>query len=119
MTESAQVGRAKGGESTTKSPPGIDTRKARVCFPDGRVTHYAGQKLAYALWLALPMGIRAAFRGANDARPVYPWDLSASIYKLLGIDPHGRLPHPQGCVAYVSPLAGGNVQSGGLLTEIM
>jgi hypothetical protein len=52
-------------------------------------------------------------------RPVYPWDLSASIYKLLGIDPHGRLPHPQGCVAYVSPLAGGNVQSGGLLTEIM
>src|ERR1039457_689339 len=52
-------------------------------------------------------------------RPVYPWDLSASIYKLLGIDPQGRLPHPQGCVAYVSPLAGGNVQSGGLLTEIM
>src|ERR1035441_3685630 len=64
--------------------------------------------------------------GSTDARgetirdrPVYPWDLSASIYKLLGIDPQGRLPHPQGCVAYVSPLAGGNVQSGGLLTEIM
>jgi uncharacterized protein (DUF1501 family) len=52
-------------------------------------------------------------------RPVYPWDLAASVYKLLGIDPHGKLPHPQGCVAYVSPLAGGNVQSGGLLTEIM
>jgi len=52
-------------------------------------------------------------------RPVYPWDLAASIYKLLGIDPHGKLPHPQGCVAYVSPLAGGNLQSGGLLTEIM
>ena len=59
-------------------------------------------------------------RGENVRdRPVYPWDLSASIYKLLGIDPHGRLPHPQGCVAYVSPLAGGTVQSGGLLTEIM
>jgi len=52
-------------------------------------------------------------------RPVYPWDLSASIYKLLGIDPNGRLPHPRGCVAYVSPIAGGEVQSGGLLTEIM
>ena len=52
-------------------------------------------------------------------RPVYPWDLSASIYKLLGIDPHGRLPHPQGCVAHVSPLASGTVQSGGLLAEIM
>lgn len=64
--------------------------------------------------------------GATDARgenvrdrPVYPWDLAASIYKLLGIDPHGTLPHPQGCVAYVSPLANGTVQSGGLLTEIM
>jgi hypothetical protein len=64
--------------------------------------------------------------GATDARgenlrdrPVYPWDLSASMYKLLGIDPHGKLPHPQGCVAYVSPLASGTVQSGGLLTELM
>jgi hypothetical protein len=58
--------------------------------------------------------------GSSDARgeavrdrPVYPWDLSASIYKLLGIDPHGKLPHPHGCVAYVSPA------SGNLLTEIM
>jgi hypothetical protein len=59
-------------------------------------------------------------RGENlRDRPVYPWDLSASIYKLLGIDPHGKLPHPQNCVAYVSPLAGGAVASGGLLTEIM
>ena len=52
-------------------------------------------------------------------RPVYPWDLSASIYKLLGIDPKGRLPHPRGCVAYVTPPVGGEVASGGLLTEIM
>jgi hypothetical protein len=60
------------------------------------------------------------YRGENvKDRPVYPWDLAASIYKLLGIDPHGKLPHPQGCVAYVSPLASGTVQSGGLLTEIM
>ena len=64
--------------------------------------------------------------GASDGtgenvkeRPVYPWDLSASIYKLLGIDPNGRLPHPQGCAACVSPLASGQVRSGGLLAEIM
>ena len=52
-------------------------------------------------------------------RPIYPWDLSGSLYQLLGIDPHGRLPHPHGCVAYVTPMAGGDVASGGLLTEIM
>jgi hypothetical protein len=52
-------------------------------------------------------------------RPIYPWDLSASIYKLLGIDPNGQLPHPRGCVAYVTPVASGGVQSGGILKEIM
>ena len=64
--------------------------------------------------------------GSSDARgeavqerPTYPWDLSASLYRLLGIDPMGRLPHPQGCVAYVTPLGAGDVPSGGLLDEIM
>ncbi len=64
--------------------------------------------------------------GASDARgetvrqrPVYPWDLTASIYKLLGIDPQERLPHPQGCVACVTPLASGTAPSGGFLAEIM
>lgn len=52
-------------------------------------------------------------------RPVYPWDLSASMYRLLGIDPHGTLPHPRGCVAYVTPTVGGEVASGGMLEEIM
>ena len=52
-------------------------------------------------------------------RPVYPWDLSASIYKLLGIDPNGKLPHPRGRVVYVTPRTGGKIASGGLLTEIM
>jgi hypothetical protein len=52
-------------------------------------------------------------------RPVHAWDLSASIYKLLGIDHTARLPHPQGCVAYVTPLASGTLPSGGLLKEIM
>ncbi|GAB6166742.1 DUF1501 domain-containing protein [Thermostilla marina] len=52
-------------------------------------------------------------------RPIYPWDISASMYRLLGIDPHGTLPHPRGCVAYVTPTTGGEVPSGGMLTEIM
>jgi len=52
-------------------------------------------------------------------RPVYPWDLSASMYTLLGIDPLGQLPHPHGCVAYVTPVGSGEVESGGMLTEIM
>jgi hypothetical protein len=41
------------------------------------------------------------------------------MYTLLGIDPAGTLPHPRGCVAYVTPSASGDVESGGLLTEIM
>jgi hypothetical protein len=41
------------------------------------------------------------------------------MYKLMGIDPQGKLSHPQGCTAYVSRWPPGNVQSGGLLTEIM
>jgi hypothetical protein len=51
-------------------------------------------------------------------RPVYPWDLSGTIYHLLGIDPKGKLPHPQGCVARVTPLADATVKTGGLLHEI-
>jgi hypothetical protein len=64
--------------------------------------------------------------GSSDAkgefvkeRPVYPWDVTASIYKLLGIEPTDRLPHPQGCVAYVTPVASGSLPKGGMLTEIM
>jgi uncharacterized protein (DUF1501 family) len=52
-------------------------------------------------------------------RPVYPWDLSASIYQLLGIDPNGTLPHPQGCVARVVPARAADAKSGGILKEIM
>jgi len=57
-----------------KSVTRIDTRKPRLYFPDGRVVQHHDQNLACALWLALPKGTRAAFRGANDTRPVYPWD---------------------------------------------
>jgi len=52
-------------------------------------------------------------------RPVYPWDLSASIYHLMGIDPKGKLPHPRGSVAFVTPLSNAKVKSDGMLTEIM
>lgn len=54
-------------------------------------------------------------------RPVYPWDLSASIYKLMGIDPSERLPHPQGRVVYVSPPPPDSKKfaGGGMLKEIM
>jgi hypothetical protein len=41
--------------------------------------------------------------GASDAkgenvkdRPVYPWDLIASMYELLGLDLNAKLPHPLG-----------------------
>jgi hypothetical protein len=71
MTESAQVGRAEGGEGTMESSSPIDTRKARVSFPDGHIVYYDDPNLAYALWLALPKGARAAFCGANDPRLVY------------------------------------------------
>lgn len=38
------------------------------------VREYDDQALAYAVWLGLPKGVRAAFRGAGDTRPVYGWD---------------------------------------------
>ena len=54
-------------------------------------------------------------------RPIYPWDLTASIYELMGIDPNGTLPTPDGKTAFFSPLADSRikVESGGLLREIM
>lgn len=51
-----------------------DISRARLCYPDGRVTHFDDQRLAYAVWLALPKGVLVAFRGANDTQPVYSWD---------------------------------------------
>ena len=52
-------------------------------------------------------------------RPVYPCDLIGSMYELLGIDPHGRLPHPLGLDLRVTPTAADGVQMGGRLKEIM
>ena len=64
--------------------------------------------------------------GASDAkgeqvkeRPVYPCDLIASMYELLGIDPDGKLPHPLGLPVTVTPSAAEGVKMGGRLKEIM
>jgi hypothetical protein len=52
-------------------------------------------------------------------RPVYPWDLIASMYELLGIDPDARLPHPQNKIVRATPSAADGVTLGGRLREIM
>jgi len=64
--------------------------------------------------------------GASDAkgehvkeRPVYPVDLIASMYELLGIDPAATLPHPQGLKISALPSAADGVTTGGRLREIM
>jgi hypothetical protein len=64
--------------------------------------------------------------GSSDAkgeevkdRPVYPRDLIASMYELLGIDPEGTMPNPQGPPVRVIPAVADGARSGGKLTEIM
>ena len=55
---------------TSNQPP------ARLHFADGRISAFREQALAYQTWLSLPRGVRAAFRGKGDNRPVYPWDFA-------------------------------------------
>ena len=52
-------------------------------------------------------------------RPVYPWDLIAGIYKLLGIDPAATIRHPQGDQIRITPGVGELARAGGVLREIM
>jgi hypothetical protein len=52
-------------------------------------------------------------------RPVYPWDLIATMYELLGIDPAARLRHPQGMEVRLTPTAEDGVEIGGRLEEIV
>ena len=55
-------------------------------------------------------------------RPIYPWDLMASMYQLLGIAPDARLTTPQGETPFVSPLAGKEIaakETAGILKEIL
>ncbi len=64
--------------------------------------------------------------GSSDAkgehvkdRPVYPCDLIGSIYELLGMDPDGKLPNPQGLDTRLTPTPADGVSTGGRLKEIM
>jgi hypothetical protein len=64
--------------------------------------------------------------GASDAhgaevqdRPVSPADLIGSMVELLGIDPQGTLPHPQGQRVPITVPPSDGAPSGGRLTEIM
>ena len=52
-------------------------------------------------------------------RPVYPCDLIASIYDMMGIDPAAKLPHPLGLDARVCPTESEGVKMAGRLKEIM
>ena len=63
--------------------------------------------------------------GASDERgeevkerPVFPCDLIGSMYELLGIDPDGKLPNPEGLDVRVTPAAVEGVPAGGRLKEI-
>lgn len=51
-------------------------------------------------------------------RPVYPSDLIASIYALMGIDPKGVLPHPVYGNIPILPSFNKPNQSAGILTEL-
>lgn len=64
--------------------------------------------------------------GASDARgmtvkerPVYPRDLIASMYLLMGIDPDGALPNPRGLDVTVLPAVDAENPGAGRLKEIM
>lgn len=64
--------------------------------------------------------------GSSDAkgetvkdRPVYPWDLTSTIFRLQGIDPKKELQHPQGFAVKLCPSKEDGVRSGGMLTEII
>jgi hypothetical protein len=52
-------------------------------------------------------------------RPVYPCDVIGSIYELLGIDPDGKLPNPEGLDLRLTPSASEDINRGGRLKEIM
>ena len=92
-------------ESPTRRPGSADGITGPMHFrPSWRAADSrAAKSSAPPTRAAKPSATAPSIRGTSPA----------SIYKLLGIDPHGRLPHPQGCVAYVSP------QASRLLTEIM
>jgi hypothetical protein len=52
-------------------------------------------------------------------RPVYPADLIATMYELLGIDPEAGLPHPMGEFVRATPGPDEGLKMGGRLKEII
>lgn len=52
-------------------------------------------------------------------RPVYPTDLIATMYELLGIDPNTTIRHPQGHLVRLIPGPEDGAPSGGMLKEII
>jgi hypothetical protein len=63
--------------------------------------------------------------GASDAkgmevkdRPVYPTDMIATMYDLMGIEATAKLPHPEGLDIKAIPTAEEGLKSAGRLTEI-
>ena len=52
-------------------------------------------------------------------RPVYPADLIGSMYELLGLDPNGKLPNPEGLDLRLTPAASDGVGGDKRLAEIM
>jgi hypothetical protein len=52
-------------------------------------------------------------------RPVYPCDLIAAMYELLGIDSEAGLPHPMGEFVRAVPAADEGLKMGGRLKEII
>ncbi|MDW8310543.1 MAG: hypothetical protein RMK20_14305, partial [Verrucomicrobiales bacterium] len=52
-------------------------------------------------------------------RPVYPADLIATMYELLGIDPDAKLPHPQGLEVRAVPGERDGVPRAGKLVELL
>jgi hypothetical protein len=63
--------------------------------------------------------------GASDARgeqvadrPVHPADLIGSMYELLGLDPDGKLPNPEGLDLRLTPAVEEGARANGRLKEI-
>ena len=50
---------------------------------------------------------------------MYPGDLLAGIYELLGIDPASSLSHPEGFEVPLTPSAQDGAKTGGRLAEIL
>lgn len=53
------------------------------------------------------------------SRPVYPCDLIATMYTLLGIDPNGKILHPTAGYIPLLPSYGKENTSAGMLTELI